>query len=361
MKIKRLISALLAVVMLVSALGVVSFASEETVLPLSAGIEKLQEQFVYGVGPETDGITIDYRYYSPLTDGDNGKYPLVIWLHGLGEGEYEGKQVVNNDIAYWTSAEFQSRFSGSEGAFILAARAPEDIGITWGDSTVYPLRAAIDDFIAQNANNVDISRIYVGGFSMGGMMTLKMSVAYPEMFAAAFPICPAWTPSEADMALIADIPVWLTSGVLDPLVSYRNSVVPTWNNIVNASNVAELCRFSTLEIVTYPTGLPTSSSHHSWFAVNYDMFNIKNGDYQFMSTVNGLGETVKLEYPNGMIAWLSQFTSDFDGSTATDSGNIDPNGPSYGGVSIMTILMNVVSIIMEIVQRVIDLLKMLGI
>lgn len=358
MKIRKIVSVFVAIVMLLSVLGVASSASDATALPLSAGIEKLQEQFAYGVGPETEGITIDYRYYSPAADGD-AKYPLVIWLHGLGEGEYEGKQVINNDIAYWTSAEFQTRFTGSDGAFILAARAPEDIGIHWGDSTVYPLRAAIDDFIAQNKSNIDVSRIYVGGFSMGGMMTLKMCVAYPDMFAAAFPICPAWTPTEEDMALIADIPVWITSGVFDPLVSYANSVVPTWENIIKTNNQPELCRFSTLEIVTYPTGLPTSSSHHAWFAVNYDMFNINNGDYQFMSTVNGLGEEVELEYPNGMISWLSQFSSDFDGSTATDSGNIDPNGSVYDGVSITTILMNIISIIENVLLRVWNILEKL--
>ena len=192
---------------------------------------------------------------------------------------------------------------------------------------------------------------------MGGMMTLRMCVAYPDMFAAAFPICPAWIPTEEDIALCADIPMWLTSGVLDPLVSYRNSVEPTWEKIVKTNNNPEDCRFSTLEMVTYATGLPTASSHHAWFAVNYDMFNTKGGDYQYMSTVNGVGEKVKLEYPNGMIYWLSQHTSDFDGSVATDSGNIDPEGPVDMGIDLGSILANIVAIIKDIFLK---MLSMLG-
>ena len=87
--------------------------------------------------------------------------------------------------------------------------------------------------------------------------------------------------------------------------------------------IAEDCRFSTLTKVCYHDGKKTSSSHHAWFAVNYDLFSIDNGAYPYMSTVNGLGEEVTLTYPDGMISWLSQFTSDYDGTPSEGTGNID--------------------------------------
>ena len=157
---------------------------------------------------------------------------------------------------------------------------------------------------------------------MGGKMTLKMAIAYPNLFAAIFPICPAWTPSAEQCELIAEIPVWLTSGVLDPLVNYFFSVRKTWQNIVATNNSPADCRFSTLLFVKYPSGNPTSSSHHSWFSVNHDMFSSNNGKYPFMQTVNGLGQNVTLTYPDGMISWLSGFTRNYDGTPATDSGNL---------------------------------------
>ena len=52
--------------------------------------------------------------------GIDPKLPLVVWLHGLVSGGYPGRQITKNDISYWASAEFQSRFTGG-GAFILAS------------------------------------------------------------------------------------------------------------------------------------------------------------------------------------------------------------------------------------------------
>ncbi len=332
MKTKKVLSLFLSLVMILSSCVLFASAENENSLKLEDGIDALRGQFEYGVGPETDGYAIDYRYYSPAGENDSTKYPLVVWLHGMGDGAYDGRQVERSNIAYWTSEEFQSRFEGSEGAYILAARSLEEEGLYWTDSLIHPLRAAIDDFIAKNSENIDVRRIYIGGYSMGGKMTLKMAVAYPEMFAAAFPICPAWVPGTDATALLADMPVWLTSGAADPLVNYFTWVMPTWKNIVSQSNVAEACRFSTLSLTLYPNGLPTSSSHHSWFAVNYDMFSSRNGKYPLMRTVDGADNKVKLTYPEGMISWLSGFESDFDGAAATDGGNseVSSNGAQSG-------------------------------
>lgn len=297
------------------------FASANAV-SIEDGIETLQAQFKKDEGPVVSDYTIDYSYYSPVKENDSTKYPLVVWLHGMGDGSEAGKQVTKSNIAYWASDEFQARFKPSGGAFIFAPRSLEEKNIYWSNDLLEPLRAAIDSFISENKANVDVSRIYIGGYSMGGKMTYKMAIAYPEMFAAAFPICPAWAPSEDLTALISDLPIWLVSSTRDPLVNYFLEVIPTWETVISTSNVPEKCRFSTLTKVCYHDGKKTGSSHHSWFAVNYDMFSIENGDYPYMSTVNGLGEEVKLIYPEGMISWLSQHTSDYDGTPCKGTGNI---------------------------------------
>jgi len=299
-----------------------SFIVSSNALSIEGGIDLLKNEFVADEGPIVNGYSVDYSYFSPVKENDATKYPLVVWLHGMGDGAEPGLQVKKSNIAYWASDEFQARFDPAGGAFILAARSREEDNIFWGNQMIEPLRAAIDEFIAENKNNIDLSRIYVGGYSMGGKMTLKMAVAYPEMFAAAFPICPAWSPSEELCEKIADMPIWITSSTRDPLVNYYLAVSPTFERITAASNVAEDCRLSTLTKVCYEDGKGTSSSHHAWFAVNHDMFTYLNGDYYNMSTQNGLGEEVKLEYPNGMISWLTSHTSDYDGAPATGTGNL---------------------------------------
>lgn len=313
---KKIIALLCSVLLLVGVLGISAVAAES----YSAGLEVLKTQFTEGEGPEAEGFSIEYLYFSPVKEADTEKYPLVVWLHGMWDGSYNGRQIKNNGIGYWTSEEFQSRFP-SGGAFIMAPRSPEEQFIYWEDRTVYPLRAAIDDFVAQNKDNVDVTRIYVGGYSMGGKMTLKMITAYPEMFAAAFPICPAWSPDEASLQLIRDMPIWLTCGMNDNAVNY-NGVARTWQNICGVSNRNSVNRFSSMTKTVMPDGSPAPSGHESWQAVAHDMFSYEWGDYPNMSTVDGNGNEVKFSYPDGMISWLSQFTSDYDGTAATDSGNI---------------------------------------
>lgn len=325
---KKLISLLLSLSLL-ALLGVPAFA-----VSIEEGTGALCAQFIYGEGPETEGLSIDYRYFSPVKENDEAKYPLVVWLHGMGNGGSEGIQVSASNVSYWASDEFQARFTNG-GAFILAARSDEKKGLCWNEGTIEPLKAAIDDFIAKNKDNIDLTRIYVGGYSMGGKMTLKMAIAYPEMFAAAFPICPAWSPSEETLSLIADMPVWITSGKADPLVNYYFSVSKTFEKLSAVTTVPEEVRLSTLKKVCFEDGERTMSSHHSWYSVNHDMFSSENGDYPHMSTVNALGDTVTLTYPNGMISWLCEQTSDYNGELSVGKGNLEniDEGDSIMGIT----------------------------
>lgn len=321
---KKILALLLSALMIFGCAGVSAFAAESGAVSLAAGHEALQAQFQKGVGPETNGYSIDYRYYSPVSDGDTEKYPLVIWIHGMGDGAYEGKQIEDYNFVNWSSAEYQARFKNSSGAFLFAPRSVEEKMIFWDDSMIEPLRAALDDFIVKHADNIDLTRIYIGGYSMGGKMTLKMAVAYPEMFAAAFPICPAWALTDEYAPYLADMPIWLTSGKQDPLVNYAASVAPTWKKIVAASNNPTNCRFSTLSQTSEPDGSSAPSGHHAWIAVGNDMFSSTDGDYPNMTTVDGKGNAVVLTYPDGMISWISSFTSDYDGTPGKGSGNIVP-------------------------------------
>ena len=74
---KKILSVLLAV-MLLMLTAVPAFA-----MPFEAGVDELKTQFVKAEGPETDGYTLDYRYYSPVKENDDTKYPLAQFLSCL--------------------------------------------------------------------------------------------------------------------------------------------------------------------------------------------------------------------------------------------------------------------------------------
>ena len=311
---KKTLSIILVAILIFSSAFVVSAKVYET--PEATAMEK---KFIYGEGPKVNGLSVDYHYFSPVQKKDKKKYPLVVWFHGAGDGGSPGKQLKTSNIAEWATKEYQSRFKNS-GAFIIAPRSDEGLD-TWSDDYISVVRAALDDFIAKNKKNIDVKRIYVGGYSLGGKMTLKMLTAYPEMFAAAFPICPAWVPSEDATACFKNVPVWMTSGAKDNLVNYYAFATTTWQNIISQSNVVEDCRFSILLSTRYPDGSRASSAHFAWYSVNNDMFAEDNGPYPKMKTIDGNNKDVNLRYPDGMISWLSGFKSSYDGSPATDGGN----------------------------------------
>ena len=346
---KRFISIVLAVIMV---FGVCVSAGAVDLRPQ---IDELRGKFQAGEGPVAGDYSVEYMYYSPVKEDDTTKYPLVVWFHGMGDGSKNGSQINKNYVAFWASEEFQSRFGDVDGAFILAPRSREEYMNFWGTSMILPARAAIDDFIKKYGDNIDLSRIYVGGYSMGGRMTYNMAVAYPEMFAAIFPICPAASPSASQFELIKDIPVWLTSGKPDPLVNYGSSVAPGWERLCEISTVASDCRFTTLDKVCYADGEPCESGHHAWYAVNSDMFSYEDGDYPYASTVDGKGNTVELKSPDGMISWLYSYTSDYDGAPATDTGNFEDTEAEFNIISVA------LAILEKIVKAIVDFFALFGI
>jgi hypothetical protein len=187
---------------------------------------------------------------------------------------------------------------------------------------------------------------------MGGKMVYNMAVAYPEMFAAIFPICPALSPSAEQCKYIKDIPVWLTSSSKDPIVNYGMSVQPGWERLCAASTVASKCRFTTLESARMGDGSSCPSNHYAWFAVENDMFAYNDGAYPGASTVHGTGKKVNLTSPNGMISWLYSHTSDFDGSTASDMGNLENSSTSQ---SYFAIFFNIIEMIIDFVKSIISI------
>lgn len=64
---------------------------------------------------------------------------------------------------------------------------------------------------------IDTNRIYITGLSMGGFGTFDAIARYPELFAAAIPVCGGGDTSLAES--IKHIPIWIYHGAEDPSVN----------------------------------------------------------------------------------------------------------------------------------------------
>lgn len=318
---KKYISVFLTLVMLISAFSFCASAASKSALPLSSGISALRGQFSSGVAPKTDGKQLDYVYYSPVGKNDSTKYSLVIFLHGIGHGESAGSQLADSDMPYWTSAELQARFTDG-GAFILLPRANEEDNDFWGESYIEPLRALIDDFIEQHKDNIDTTRIAISGSSQGGAMVWMMLENYPEYFATAFPIASTKNPTDSLIKTASGTSIWMIASKKDPFVNYTLATLPVWNSICKYNDNPANCRLSTLDTVYNPDGTASSDNHHLAGVITFDMHMLDGSNYKEMTTVNGLGETVNLTSPNGLIKWISSTHSDFKGNTESSEASV---------------------------------------
>ena len=355
-KCKILISILLALLIILpytaSGLAADDGYRAKQALSVTEGIEALRGQFESGYGPEAGGVSLDYKFYSPVGENDTTKYPIVMFLHGIGHGDYEGSQLDDSDMPYWSSAEFQARFSDAGGAFILLPRAPEEKKQYWGESFVEPLKALLDDFIATHAENVDTTRIAVTGSSAGGGMCWTMLEAFPGFFSCAFPMASTVTPDTDVIKAAKSTAIWVLASQKDPVVNYRLSTLKVWNKILKYNNHPENCRLSTFQNVYLPDGVTRASdNHHLASVITYDLHTHDEGLYPELETIDGSGNVVDLTSPNGLITWISSIHSDYDGTATKGTGNIDITKFS----SFMNAWQNWIYYIVHIFQRMLGL------
>lgn len=171
----------------------------------------------------SDGITLTYGAYTPEADGET--HPLVIWLHGGGEGGTDVRSVIyGNEVTALFGEEFQGTMGG---AYVLLPQSPtrwmqrEEDGV----GSVYreTLMELIQSYVAANPG-IDPDRIYVGGCSNGGFMTTDLILHYPDYFAAAYPICGAYGSSnitDDQVNAIAHVPMWFIHAENDPVVDQQ--------------------------------------------------------------------------------------------------------------------------------------------
>jgi predicted peptidase len=230
----------------------------------------------YSYHKSSDGM--NYRLFSPTQGGGwerstgRGKRPLVLWLHGGGEGGllsnnyYDNEPVLraNRGALGFSTAEAQKIFGG---AYVAAPQAETywlENAVPGGPNYSARLMKLVNELSRKYP--IDTKRIYVVGCSNGGYMSLELTNVYHDFFAASVPIC----------GVIADFPTAGTTLITDPelaaidtpswlVCSAADTTVPPAANTVHASQVIPgviLSEFPTVTRngITYP-------GHWSWIYV----------------------------------------------------------------------------------------------
>jgi predicted peptidase len=174
-------------------------------------------------------VKLALNYILQLPENQKEKFPLLVFLHGSGERGTDLEWVKNH-------SPFTYQHLISSPVAILAPQCPENV---WWDTTaLYQLILEISE-----KYNIDKSRIYLTGLSMGGWGTWKLAEEHSELFAAIAPVC---APVDRMMLINADklkdMPLKIYHGALDDVVLPTDSIV-MYQNLKGINKTAELILF----------------------------------------------------------------------------------------------------------------------
>ena len=179
---------------------------------------RLLERFEARVHKEPSGHALNYRLFKPQPLAPGTNYPLVLFLHGAaGLGDDNARQFNGGNevppLALTTEAA-QARFPH----YVLVPQCPR--GQSWSsysDGVSVPLRLTMD--VVKSLPRefpIDPRRLYVVGVSMGGRGVWETLLRYPNVFAAAVPICAAG--DAVGINKLKDLPIWCFHGAADTTV-----------------------------------------------------------------------------------------------------------------------------------------------
>lgn len=239
--------------------------------------KEIKGSYLNPIKKEKEELAVNYAAYEPESIKDGEKNPLIIWLHGQGEGGTDiTVTLLGNEVTALSRDDIQKQFTAGKerGAYVLAVQAPT-YWMDEGDGTngtgagvsryTEILMDAIKDYVASNPD-VDPNRIYLSGCSNGGYMTLNMAINYPDYFAALVPNAPAYAyynyEKNADgtykrvknektgqpeavkldtvwfdqekVNKVKDIPMWFIHSADDSTVSPENYPLPVYKALVDA-------------------------------------------------------------------------------------------------------------------------------
>ena len=221
------------------------------------------------------GETLGYAYHKCKYENNKG---LVIWIHGMGEGGTDTTiELLGNKVTALANKTIQNDLNNN--CDILVIQTPT----YWLDTSkegkeqftpnkyTETLKSLVDKYVSEN--NIKTNRIFIGGCSMGGYMTMNMILNYPNYFAAAYFAAEAYADeyiSDEQIKSIKNIPMWFIHAENDGTVDVTKTTNATIERLKNA-NAKEIHYSYYIDVVDtsrlydYVTGSQYKyDAHWSW-------------------------------------------------------------------------------------------------
>lgn len=185
---------------------------------------------------------LPYRYLLPQDMDPQVMYPMLIFLHGMGERGKDNEEQLNIGGSFFLLDSTRDKYP----AIIVYPQCPTNA--FWFDSDIMELVKDLAETL-QNAYPVDPKRISIGGFSMGAYGAFEITSRYPGFFEAALAI--SGDGDESKAALMAESRWRIFAGGHDDVVpSSKSKQIATAIERAGAS----------VDFTLYPQ----ADHHHTW-------------------------------------------------------------------------------------------------
>jgi acetyl esterase/lipase len=177
--------------------------SPGTLFTKRTGVEALDRAWWHELKRRTGRLRLlPYHLYVPAAAAREParRWPTFLWLHG--------------SSTTWENAAKTELIAHARGTpdfpyIVITPNCPANEH--WDPQALKDLLADL-----QTKLPIDQDRVYLSGTSMGGYGTWATATAFPELFAAAIPLCGGGDPE--DVARLRDLPIWVFHGTSDTVV-----------------------------------------------------------------------------------------------------------------------------------------------
>jgi predicted peptidase len=175
----------------------------------------------------SSGKELHYRLLKPKDyhPAATTAYPLVIFLHGIGERGVDNEAQLLHGVREFAKPETRAKHP----CFVVAPQCPPNTAWSAIERKGFNITVKFPKEPSEQENliiglldslpkefHIDPKRVYITGLSMGGFGTWDLLARYHDRFAAGIPVCGGGY--EPAVPEFAKVPLWVFHGGADPLV-----------------------------------------------------------------------------------------------------------------------------------------------
>jgi hypothetical protein len=235
----------------------------------------------------TESVIAFYEYVPQDYNSNSNKYPVVIFLHGVGERGPNTTDIATLKANISPIAKHgppKHIKNGIHFPFICITPQLKNNLTYWNSSYVFEVIDYVKTYL-----RIDERRIHITGLSMGGHAAWNLCESFPEVWATGGPVCGfSNSPTKACNIASENLPIWAFHGDADTTVPLEKSV-----RMVNAINACVPVPNPLAKLTIYP-----KVAHNAWDgAYSYD-HTYQNPNYyewlmQYTNKINA-GNTIPI-------------------------------------------------------------------